>query len=188
MTDTTPHLGIPYAEPSDARGAGANAMRDLANAVDRALWRSESITANPADSPSGAATGGTVVVFAGPILTLFTETAPGSFRFDGTAERMFLVATQVEVATGGSDLATVTSSVEVRVDGVPVASSYDRLDSFSESDNNGTIEARNVVHTPSVPVVLQPGQTVSVVAFANPAGSVGVAALRVYPMGPLGPA
>lgn len=37
MTNTTPNKAIPYAEASDARGAGAVAMQDLAERVDELL-------------------------------------------------------------------------------------------------------------------------------------------------------
>lgn len=184
MTDTTPILGYPFPEPADARGAGADAIRDLALSVETSVKHAATILTIPAaESASAAATTGTVVDYAGaPALAGFTYSA-GTITYTGPAVRMFLLATDVEVEASGSNLTLVTSTLEVRHGATVVSSSHDRVSCIDEV--GGTIQSRRVVHHCAVPMILTPGDTITVTAYSTPAGTVGLAGIRVYPIGPL---
>lgn len=88
MTSTTVNKAIPYAQPGDARGAGANAMRDLAVRVDE-LLTAQDFTGTNLDALASAALANDVWT---DVLTL-TYTGPA---------RRFLVSFGANVAVSGT--------------------------------------------------------------------------------------
>lgn len=176
MTATTPFFGLPYPQPADARGAGANAMRDLALAVEDCLIYDASVDTAPAESAQALA-GATGVDFPGAA-NLFGFTTPDAkvYTYTGDGVRFFMVAASVEVEVGPG--ASQESVAEVIHNGTAIWGSYDMVATTS----SGVLDARRYTHTLAVPVRLAPGETVSVTATAT--GTLGITALRIYPIGP----
>jgi hypothetical protein len=107
MTATTPGYAWPYPEPSDARGAGANAIRDLALAIEDTLEADAAAravirrAAHSGASQTPLANGGWVnVAYAG--------TDDGNMSYDGVnmsysgPARMFLITYTANVAVNGT--------------------------------------------------------------------------------------
>lgn len=169
-------LGLGYPEPTDLLTNAHASIRTLAEGVD-SIISPDSATIQPAESP-GSVGGATTVDFPGAqALGHFTYSA-GVLTYTGPRPRQFMVATSVEIEQGGS--AVIDSVVEVVVNGVSVMGSYDLIDLAPT-----VLNVRKRVHTIAVPVQLAPGDTVAAVANANPAGTLGVTALRVWAIGPV---
>jgi hypothetical protein len=190
MTATTPTLGWPYPEPSDARGAGANAVRDLALAVEadvaRGRWQGHYATVALAESASAAAPAGTAVNFPGAqYLAAFTFDGV-TLTYTGAQSRLFLIMGSVEVATGGNDLVTLESTVYLYTNGVVANADHQRLDSFDTAGNAGTLQRHDHTHRITHAAYLAPGDTVHFVASGNVGGQVGQCQVQVMPLAPLG--
>lgn len=104
MTATTPNKGIPYAQPADARGAGANAMRDLALKVDELLTAMDPLYKSAVSPDAQTATPNNAWTN-----VTYTLADDGALAYDGTnvsysdAPRWFLVSFGANVAVAGSN-------------------------------------------------------------------------------------
>jgi hypothetical protein len=171
---TTTNYGLPYPEGTDFVIAGDDAMQALAEAVDDRLYTGSTVAQiEPAESPSST---GADVDFNG------TQTVMNGFSYStglltylGPA-RTFMIAAEVEILNGGATTAEQVATLFVS--GVGVAGSTDRIDSAS------TVTERRHTHRLVIPRTLSYGDTVKVSTTATPAGSIGVASLSVYPIGP----
>lgn len=181
----TTSLGFRYPEPTDEVRNAAAAVRALAEDVSDSIETGNTVVQiELANSPSAAPGAGAIVDFNGAqsLLAGFTYAA-GVLTYTGAAARMFIAAASVEVEVGGTDLASAESTVYLRVNGNNVGSSHDALASVAGS--TGTVQVRRVAHTITVPVILNPGDAVAVIAAAAPDGVVGQCSLRVYPIAPM---
>jgi hypothetical protein len=179
----TTSLGWRYPDPTDDLANDAAATQQLAEDIQGSISTGNTVVQiELANSPTAAPGAGAVVDFNGTqsLLAGFTYAA-GVLTYTGPHARMFMAAVSVEVEVGGTDLASAESTVYLRVNGGNVGSSHDALASVAGS--TGTIQTRRVAHTVSVPVILNPGDAVSVIAAAAPDGTVGQASIRIYPIG-----
>ena len=112
MTKTTPTYGWPYPEPSDARGAGANAIRDLALAqeftvaqlgaeLDTAATNLWATGANDATQVALANNAWTPVGYETIGADGFSYAA-GVFTYEGATSRWFVVSFGENLAVSGS--------------------------------------------------------------------------------------
>lgn len=178
MGNTT-NLGYPYPDPTDRTRNGSVALRALAEAVDADVdWSDTVAHIGPADSPSAA--NGSVVTFPGgqSLMAGFTYAA-GVLTYTGPATRMFLACVSVEVEAGGGAPASIESAVYLSVNGVNIIGSYDLV----ATGSSGTLATRKVVHGITNLLLLAPGDAVSVTATSTPAGTVGVASIKLQPLG-----
>lgn len=183
---TTPNHAIPTPDDEDWVSQAPYDLQQLAARVDDVTDYNAGVTILPAEAAGTVAAGGaaTLVDFPGGAgLQEFTYDA-GVLTFTGPGPRMFLVSAAVQVKASTEDAATVWSSVTVRHSDVEIMGSYDSLGTLDADNATGTIHERSVMHTITVPVVLSTGQNVTAIAQASHAGSLGITALRIYPLGP----
>lgn len=156
MTATTPTEGFPYAEPSDARGAGANAMRDLALAVEARVRNCYAYATVIGQVPLVNNTWTDVAWTAelhqptsSPPLTVSGST----FTLGGTQPMLVLVGYTVGVfGTTKNSRLTVNGAVQ------PTTAIYNSDDRFAA-----------LVHTAIVP--MSPGNTIKLSVMAGSGGS-----------------
>lgn len=156
MTDTTPILGFPYPEPSDARGAGANAIRDLALALEdreRDNWTIGTVAGD--------------VALANNTWTAVTWTAAGeapdadfalvgdTITYTGAGPRLVLVGYSV-------GLFGVTTNARLTLNGAnqPITAGYNSTDQF------GTLTQTTIV-------AMTPGYTVKLSVLTGTSGGPG---------------
>lgn len=189
MTSTTTGgLGLPYPDGTDLVIGGDDAIEALAVAVEARLRAPGVAQIEEANVGTGLAAGALLIGFPGAV------TYMDGFAWDGStltyqgATRLFVVYAQVEIKSGpGAAQEAVSSLVELRRNYVAdaFASSYDEVIVPQHAEDPTSTVIRRYVHTLCVPVQLESGNTLQVFAGASAAGSsVGVGALRVFPIGP----
>lgn len=178
---TTARRGYPFPEATDLVIQGDDAIEALAAAVDVDVDWTQTV-AHIGSAESTGLADGSVIAFDGgqSLMTGFTYGA-GLLTYTGPAVRMFLACLSVEVATSGSNQASMSSNVALRVNGTEIEGSYDMVASTS---GGGTLQQRAVVHKITTFLLLNPGDVVTAVAGSTPAnGPLGRVSIKLHPIG-----
>ena len=181
----TPNHAFPSPADEDWVSQAPYDFQQLAARMDDVTDYNAGVTILPGEAAGVVAAGGaaTLVDFPGQAgLDEFTYDA-GVLTYAGPT-RMFLVSAAVQVKTSTEDAAMVWSAVTLRHNNIEMMGSYDSLGTLDADNTTGTIAERSVMHTITVPVVLSTGQNVNAIAQASHASTLGITALRIYPLGP----
>lgn len=176
---TTSTYGLPYPEGGDLVIGGDDAIQALAEAVEARMY------ASPIAYVALTDHGGALDDVDGAIVLTGAVSMSG-FTFDGTTltytggSCLFLVAAQVDISITDADPSkrSHASIVHNFNTSAPPVTSFD----VTIYDAPGV--ARHCTHNLVVPLALEPGNTLQVHAWADPAGVLGDVGLRVYPIGP----
>lgn len=123
MPGTTPTLGLPYAVATDARAQGADAIQDLAVAVEAHLLDSRPywISTSGGSGTWGGANTWTTLAYGAQPTSGFGSADAQTYIYTGTTPRMFMLsAGAIVAATSGASPSS--KALRIMVNGGPVKS------------------------------------------------------------------
>lgn len=177
MTATTPLFGWPYPEPSDARGAGAIAIRDGLLAVETDLTPSYMLGGSdgaPVVAPNASAYLPQAVVFGSPEWAY--DAAANGMKYTGPM-RWFVAHLRASFQAGAGSTTQYAFVASLRVNGVT-------HDSVSDNMVGTTFSAMVKSLHLTTPMRLETNDVVQVHVQAGATGATCAGALRLASIGP----